>query len=173
MRTIETEGFVLEPQVAAHAEAMFVVLSDPALYEHENEPPVSVQSLRERFARLETRRSRHGTQAWLNWVIRLPSGEFIGYVQATVHPNRQAMIAYVLSSVHWGKGLAHQAVAAMLGELVENHDVNSFSAVLKRSNQRSLRLLRRLGFVQAPPGALSGDPIESDELLMLREAHIE
>ena len=45
------DGFVLEPQVAAHAEAMFVVLSDPAIYAYENAPPESLEWLRKRFER--------------------------------------------------------------------------------------------------------------------------
>ena len=36
MRSVETEVLVLEPQIATHAKKMFVVLSDPAIYEHEN-----------------------------------------------------------------------------------------------------------------------------------------
>jgi hypothetical protein len=78
---------VLEPQTVAHAEEMFEVLSDPAIYEFENEPPESLEWLRERYRKLETRRSADGTQHWLNWVIRLPTSELAGYVQATVHPD--------------------------------------------------------------------------------------
>ena len=43
MRVIETARFMLEPQIAAHAEEMFVVLSDPAIYEYENQPPPSLE----------------------------------------------------------------------------------------------------------------------------------
>ena len=59
-------------------------------------------------------RSADGAEQWLNWVIRLPTSELIGYVQATVHPNGCAAIAYELSSAHWGRGLARQAVEAAL-----------------------------------------------------------
>src|SRR5438105_11650934 len=76
-------GFALEPQLPIHAEQMFEVLSDPAIYEYENEPPASVDWLRARFARLESRQSPDGCEKWLNWVIRLPSSELAGYVQAT------------------------------------------------------------------------------------------
>ena len=71
--------------------------------------------LRERFAKLETRRSGDGREQWLNWVLRRRSGELIGYVQATVRGDGQAFIAYVLGSAHWGQGLASEAVAAVLG----------------------------------------------------------
>jgi len=62
MRTIETTRLTLEPQTAAHADEMFVVLSDPAVYTYENAPPPSVEWLRARFARLESRRSGDGTE---------------------------------------------------------------------------------------------------------------
>src|SRR5512135_3215864 len=114
MRAIVGDGLTLEPQTAAHAEQMFVVLSDPAIYEYENEAPPSLDWLRERFARLETRRSADGSEQWLNWVIRLPTSELAGYVQATVRANGRAAIAYELSSAFWGRGLARRAVQAML-----------------------------------------------------------
>ena len=38
---IRTPRTALEPQTAVHAAEMFVVLQDPRIYEHENEPPAS------------------------------------------------------------------------------------------------------------------------------------
>ena len=149
MRTIATARLTLEPQTAAHADEMFVVLCDSALYEHENEPPVSREWLRTRFEKLETRLSGDGDEQWLNWVIRLPSSALIGYVQATVTADGTAYVAYVLSSAYWGRGLAREAVDAMIGELVDRYAVRHLLAVLKRENARSRRLLWRLGFLDA------------------------
>jgi RimJ/RimL family protein N-acetyltransferase len=170
MRALAAGGLTLEPQVAAHAAEMFSVLSDPAIYEYENEPPSSVQWLRERFTKLETRRSADGRELWLNWVVRLPSSELIGYVQATVHHNGRAAIAYVLSSNYWGRGLARKAVQAMITELVEHYQVRTLSAVLKRENHRSARLLERLGFQAASPELAAQVEVEPGELLMQCEA---
>lgn len=128
MRAIETGSLTLEPQLAAHADEMFVVLSDPAIYEYENEPPRSRDWLRERFTRLESRRSADGRQQWLNWVIRLPTSELIGYVQATVHGDGSAGIAYELSSAYWGRGHARRAVEAMIAELAERYGVHRLNA---------------------------------------------
>jgi RimJ/RimL family protein N-acetyltransferase len=166
MRVIQTPSLTLVPQTVAHAEEMFVVLSDPAIYEYENEPPRSLEWLHARFARLESRQSSDGKAQWLNWVIRLPTGELIGYVQATVHPNGSATIAYELSSTHWGCGLASQAVRAMISELTEHYGVGSLSAVLKRENLRSLRLLERLGFSHASAEKCINAQVEPSELLM-------
>jgi RimJ/RimL family protein N-acetyltransferase len=147
---------------------MFAVLSDPAIYEYENQPPQSVEWLRTRFTKLESRRSPDARERWLNWVIRLPSAELIGYVQATVRADAGAAIAYELSSPYWGRGLASEAVEAMVGELRERYQVRSLSAVFKRDNQRSRRLLERLGFLLASPEEHARRELEPGELLMVR-----
>lgn len=158
----------LEPQVQAHAEAMFAILSDPAIYTYENEPPVSLEWLRERFARLASRRSPDGREQWLNWVIRLPSGELAGFVQATVSSEAEATIAYVLHSAHWGCGLASEAVQAMILELAHAHGVGRLVAVFKQQNHRSRSLLERLGFLFASPALHTEHQVEPDEQLMTR-----
>ena len=85
-----------------HADEMFAVLSDPAIYEYENQPPASVEWLRARFEKLESRRSADGTEQWLNWVVRRADAGLIGYVQATVRAEGTAAIAYELSSALLG-----------------------------------------------------------------------
>jgi RimJ/RimL family protein N-acetyltransferase len=166
MRVINGIDFTLEPQTAAHAEEMFTVLSDPAIYEYENHPPPSVDWLRARFARLESRQSSDGRERWLNWVIRLPTHELAGYVQATLRPQGRTAIAYELSSRHWGRGLASRAVRAMMADLVAHDDVRGFCAVFKQENQRSMRLLERLGFGLASPAEHLEGQVEPGELLM-------
>ncbi len=169
MRVIQTGNLTLEPQNAAHAEEMFAVLSDPAIYEYENGPPPSLEWLRARFTKLESGLSANGQEQWLNWVIRLPTSEFIGYVQATLYPDGRAAIAYELSSAYWGRGLAREAVQTMISELVGRYRVRGLSSVLKRENLRSMRLLERLGFSPASPEQQMKHRVEPGELLMLRE----
>ena len=164
MRTVAGEGVVLEPQVAAHAPEMFALLADPAIYEYENAPPESLEWLAQRFARLESRGSPDGRETWLNWIVRLPSGEAVGYVQATIDASRTASIAYIFASRFWGRGLARRAVEAMTGELRDHYAARAMIVVLKAVNERSLQLAQRLGFAKAPDQ--SG--IEADEIRMRR-----
>jgi RimJ/RimL family protein N-acetyltransferase len=170
MRTLPTERLTLEPQVAVHAEEMFEVLRDPAIYRYENDPPASLEWLRSRFARLETRRSADGREQWLNWVLRLRGSGLVGYVQATVRPDRSAAIAYVLGSTWWGRGLAQEAVRAMLPELTASYGVRDFHAILKRENLPSRRLLERLGFAVGSVDAHREHEVPRDEMLMQRIA---
>jgi RimJ/RimL family protein N-acetyltransferase len=168
--SITTARLSLEPQVAADADPMFELLQDPAIYRYENEPPPSLEWLRERYRRLESRRSADGRERWLNWIVRLRTGEAAGFVQATVHDDNSAGLAYVFASRYWGQGLAGEAVRAMIGELVTRYSVARLAAVLKRSNAPSVRLLERLGFVRASPEAHLRQAIPDDEILMERDA---
>ena len=158
MRTLASTRTTLEPQLASHAGEMFALLQDPRIYEYENEPPASQAWLRERYAKLETRHSGDGAEHWLNWIVRIASGEAIGYVQASVEPGGRAFVAYVLASRWWGQGLAQEAVHAMMDELRDAYGAKRFVAVFKRANARSRALLVRLRF---EPVALRG--IDDDE----------
>jgi [ribosomal protein S5]-alanine N-acetyltransferase len=170
MQTLCAGSLRLEPQLAAHAREMFSVLSDPAIYEFENEPPPSEKYLFERFTKLESRRSGDGTEQWLNWVIRLPSNELAGYVQATVTASSRAYVAYELASRFWRQGIGRAAVTLMLDELRSAYGVNDFYAVLKARNFRSEALLIALGFSRVTDPAQFEIEFEADEIVMHRQA---
>jgi RimJ/RimL family protein N-acetyltransferase len=169
MRILHAPGLTLEPQTAAHAQAMFELLDDAQLYTYlDDSPPPSAAALRERFKRLESRRSTDGREAWLNWAIRLDSGELAGFVQATCSAEL-AWVAYVLGRRFWGHGIAQRATQAMLDELGSHYGVTGYFASADRANQRSIRLLQRLGFVSASEQQRTQQrTAESDVLMALQ-----
>src|SRR5436190_10849029 len=169
MRTIRAERIELDPQTVSHAAEMFAVLSDPAIYEYENEPPRSLEWLQERFRKLESRRSADGTQHWLNWVIRVQGTGLVGYVQATVYPDGRAAIAYELASRYWDRWFASEAVLTIIPVLAEDYAVRRLTAVFKQANHRSQRLLARMGFSVATPALHAELAVEADERLMVKE----
>jgi len=168
MRSIRALHCTLEPLVEAHAHEMFEVLSDPAIYEFENEPPSSEVWLKHRYSLLESRGSTDGAEKWLNWVIRLPSGRLAGYVQATILQSGSCYVAYELASRYWRQGIGRSSVEAMVEELKSVYGVHTFVAVLKAVNYRSLALLRSLGFGPASSPQVSEYGAEQDELVMVK-----
>ena len=151
----------------AHAEELFDVLREPGLYEFlDEEPPPSVESLRQKLARSESRKSPDGSEHWLNWIVRDERGRMAGYVQATLFPDGEANIAYVLGSSHWGRGLAYRAVDEMLRLVAVEFGVNVFHVRTERANLRSIRLAERLGFSAATSGESARKGIPPGEILM-------
>ena len=167
MRTLSAPGLILEPQCAGHADEMFAVLHDSALFTYLDEaPPTSAGVLRERFARLESRRSADGREQWLNWAIRLDTGELAGFVQATVCEGGLAWIAFLIGRGFWGQGIAQHATRAVLDEGWQRYAVTHWLATADQRNQRSIRLLTRLGFTQAPPALRAEHDVADTDVLV-------
>lgn len=150
MKTLQTSRLRLEPLEESHADAMFAGLQHDSLYEYVSErAPESVDALRERYRRLTTRRSPDGRESWLNWALwALPTESYVGYVQATVQPERTAHIAYVLFRGAWGRGYAREAVAALILNLRDEWHSKVIRATVDTRNRRSIALLEALGFAR-------------------------
>lgn len=144
-----TGRLVLEPLLPSHAEKLFALLQNPSLYEFiEERPPVDLATLTKRYEMLSTRHSPEQTQHWLNWALReRETGNYLGYVQATLGEDHEAEIAYVLGVDYWGRGYAQEAVRAMLVELESRYAVRALRAQIDERNLKSISLVKSLGFV--------------------------
>jgi RimJ/RimL family protein N-acetyltransferase len=141
--TIRSDRLDLIPLVRSHADGLFAVLANDALYEYTCEtPPASLPALRDRFARLEARRSPDGTQAWLNWLL-LVSGQAVGYVQATVTA-AEADVAWVVGVPWQGRGYASEAARAMISWL-RSAGVRVVRANIHPEHSASQRVARKAG----------------------------
>lgn len=147
MRTISDDRMSLVPQIGAHADQMYAILSDPLIYTHlDDGPPESLDWLKNRFERLETRQSPDGDELWLNWVIELKSGQPVGYVQASVEDIDCGYIGYVIGAQFWGQGIGTRATKLMIEELTKNYGVRRLLATVEPENHASIALLKRLSF---------------------------
>jgi RimJ/RimL family protein N-acetyltransferase len=171
MKPITTDRLLLEPLVAAHAEAMFLWLADPEVHRFQDHaPPASTAHLRVRYGKLETRRSPDGSEHWLNWVLRPGGRSPIGYVQATILPGGAAYVAYVLARNCWGRGYALEAARAMLDHLAAEYGVVEYMATVEVENVKSIALLQRLLFRLATAPEVQGRALSPTERLYLRGA---
>jgi [ribosomal protein S5]-alanine N-acetyltransferase len=145
---LHTPRLQLEPQRPEHADALFAPLGDARLYAHiPQDPPPSLDALRERLLLLSTRRSPQGDELWLNWVVRdARDGTLLGRVQATVRADAPCYVAYEVFPEHWRRGIAREACARMIQWLIDELHVEQFTAEVDSLNAASLRLLERLGF---------------------------
>jgi RimJ/RimL family protein N-acetyltransferase len=145
-----TARLLLEPQVPAHAAALYAPLCNPALYRFiPQDPPTSVQALEAQYERLATRRSPDGTEYWLNWALRLrATGAYAGVFQATIFPDRTAALAYMIFTSAGGQGYATEAGLRILAELYGPYQVLRVAAEIDTRNSASIRLVERLGFAR-------------------------
>jgi RimJ/RimL family protein N-acetyltransferase len=144
---LETERLILEPLVVAHAAALYDGLHDKRLYMFiPQEPPASLGALTARYRQLAARRSPDGRELWLNWALRLRvTGAYAGTLQATVHENATAEIAYMLFAAFWRHGYAHEGCERVIRHLVADYGVNIVAADIDTRNASSIRLVESLG----------------------------
>jgi [ribosomal protein S5]-alanine N-acetyltransferase len=174
LQTLHTALLRMEPMQVHHAQAMFEVFADPALYRYLDEcAPPDVDAVRQRLQRMQARRSPDGTEQWLNWAVMLLRGpdqapQAIGHLQSTVLLDHRAWVAYVFRSAFWGQGHAAAAVGVLLPHLREAYDVRQFLACVEHDHVRSIRLLERFGFVASPHDPAAAQLSPSERLYTLR-----
>jgi [ribosomal protein S5]-alanine N-acetyltransferase len=172
MQTLHTSRLVLEPLVVAHADALYPILCDPRQLEYLDQgAPASLEALRERYRKLESRRSADGSEHWFNWAIVLREGDAdaIGFVQATVLDDHRAWIAYQVTTARWGQGIASEATRAMVEHLTAHYAVTQCLATVDQRNERSWRLLERLGFARADAAQAAAMDVQAGDWLYQRD----
>lgn len=133
----------LEPLRVEHADEMYEVLADQALYEFIGGAPPSREALVERY-RAQVAGSGRLAEQWRNWVIRrTDTDDAIGFVQATV-VDGIADIAWLVGVRQQGRGCAVQAVRVMVDEL-ESSGVHRFRAHIHGDHERSQRVATSIG----------------------------
>ncbi|MDT0684183.1 GNAT family N-acetyltransferase [Roseicyclus sp. F158] len=137
---------MIEPQDPSHADGLYAALRDRRIYTFlDQEPPTSVEGVRERIERIG-RGAPPGTgQTWLNWTV-FDRGTVVGYTQATIDAGGVASLAYVLTPRVWGRSIAFAACDLTIAELEALPAVVEITADTEEGNARSHALLRRLGF---------------------------
>ncbi len=156
-----TARLVLEPLCATHAAALFPLLSDERMYAFvPDAPPASVDALRARYARLESRLSADGSERWWNWALRRRApDEYVGYVQATIERDGTAWIAYMIGVPYWGQGFASEAVRRLCEGLFADPRILRLQATVDTRNVASMRVLDRLGFTRSAAPRPAAEPI--------------
>ncbi|MCU0827480.1 MAG: GNAT family N-acetyltransferase [Tabrizicola sp.] len=94
------------------------------------------------------------SRAWLEGMVQGAPGEddFLieheGRVIGKAGAWRLPEVGFLLHPDHWGKGLAFEAMTAVIAHLFTAHAVEALTAEADPRNAASLRLLGRLGFVE-------------------------
>ena len=107
-------------------------------------PPASTDDLRERIRLWEARRSPQGDELWLNWTLRLRSGQAVGYVQATVR-ERSADLAWVIGTRFQIRGYATEASLRVAAWILEYLEVSELRAAIHPDHAASCHVAAHIG----------------------------
>ncbi len=138
MVEIRTERLTLRPARLADLPAIHSILADPRTTTCWYEPP---------------HETLDQTRVWLDSMIAIPPGEgedFIveldGVAIGKAGFHRFPTIGFIFAPDHWGRGLAGEALRAVLARAFEVHALPAIDADVDPRNVACLRLLTRLGF---------------------------
>lgn len=126
---------------------LMAVNGDDAVTKHL--PYTSWQSLTDGEAWFERMRTLAASGAALQFVIAdRATGGIVGscLLFRFEEGSARAELGYVLGRAHWGRGLMHEALTALLGHAFGAMGLRRIEAEVNPANTASVNLLRRLGF---------------------------
>jgi [ribosomal protein S5]-alanine N-acetyltransferase len=140
MTILTTKRLVLRRAKDTDLPAIFAIMSDPRAMKYWSTSP---------------HQTPEQTRVWLASMIDSPddlSEDFvIVYNQQVIGKlgfYRLPDVGYILHPDHWGKGIASEAMAAVLHHVFTARNVEVVRADVDPNNEASLKLLRRFGFQQ-------------------------
>jgi len=146
---LETGRLILRQLTNDDLDFVFRHFSDPRVNEYLlDEPPVA--SLAEAQAIIDFYQEPKAN-TYNRWgLVRKSDGRMIGTVgfHKWSKAHRRAEIGYDLSPGAWGEGYMSEAVRAAIGHGFEHMALHRIDALVYTANDRSFRLLQKLGFRQ-------------------------
>jgi ribosomal-protein-alanine N-acetyltransferase len=131
------------------AAALLGILGDSEVTKYHNMPTLT--TLTEAQAALERLEQRYAARDTIRWAIEpIGHGEMIGTVGLLRFDfeQRRAEVGYELARDWWGRGLASEAAAAVIGYGFFVLHLHRIEAGVLPGNDASVRVLQKLGFLE-------------------------
>jgi RimJ/RimL family protein N-acetyltransferase len=141
-----TERLVLRGIVPGDAADLFTFRSDPIEQRYNDAYLRTLDEAHDLIHRLDRERVENNA---LHWGVTLAGADrvvgLLGYNEV-VAEHRRVALGYDLARRFWGRGLATEALTAVLDHGFGPLGLNRVEAHTDAANERSIRLLERLGF---------------------------
>ncbi len=146
---LKTERLTLEPMAARHFEALATLRADPAVMAAMQFGAETREQTQETLEAYRASWRDEGFGAWA--ILDAASGAFLGETglrrrPAGVPGGGSVALRIALAKGAQGRGLAGEAVAAVLAFAFEQLGLARVTAASRRDNAASVHLLRRAGF---------------------------
>ena len=149
---LATDRLRLRAPLVRDAAAILAIFGDPEVTRYHS--VTTLTTLAEGRAALERLEQRYAARDTIRWAIELvENGEMIGTVGLLRFDfeHRHAEVGYKIARRWWGRGLAPEAVAAVIGYGFSVLDLHRIEAGVLPGNDASVRVLQKLGFLEEGP----------------------
>lgn len=156
--TLTTEHLTLEPLRHEHVSGLIVMLADPRASQH---LPVDLSQEHQARAMLASRLAHQGPPELGYWTWLL-DGEVagLGHLQpARGLPAELIEVGWCLKPALWHRGLAAEAVQALLDYAVHDLSLHAVWALISPPNTPSAALAERLGFMRVGHAQADSNPV--------------
>ncbi len=147
--TLETERLILQQLTLEDTDFVFRHFSDPAVTQYlMDEPPVKEYAQAQEIIQFYLEPAGKTHNRW--GIVRKSDHQRIGTCGYHKWDRRyfRAEIGYDLSPGFWGQGYMAEALRAVIRNGFEHMGLNRIEALVYIENERSVRLLKQLGFKQ-------------------------
>lgn len=145
--TLITPRLVLRAFAPGDAADLFAFRSDPEVQKYDSDPPL--RDLAEAEKVLQWITDDYAAKKALQWAVTLKEeGRVIGHLAFFFEPGRwyNADLGYILARPYWRRGIASEAVRALLAFGFETLRLHRVNVDTRMDNLASLGLMRALGF---------------------------
>ncbi|MGG1572569.1 GNAT family N-acetyltransferase [Fictibacillus sp. NRS-1165] len=146
---IETERLILREVTTEDAKDLFIYLSDQEVVKHMGLEPY--QTIEGTGAEIKWYQSIYEEGTGIRWGITLKdSGRVIGSCGfLNRHPKHfRTEIGFELSKDYWGKGIAGEALEAVVEYGFQHFQLERIEALIEPENLASQRLVEKQGFIR-------------------------
>ncbi len=142
---LETGRLRLRPLTAKDADDVFAIFRDDAVTRFYD--LTTFQELDEAYDLIEFMEESYQTERQVRWGIELKAEKRLvgtcGFVWLRTHSTE---IGYDLAQAFWGQGIMFEALSALIDYAFNELHFNRIEALVIPGNERSRKLLARLGF---------------------------
>lgn len=146
---LRTERLVIRSVREIDAEDLAARRNDPIVAEYQDwSVPYSEEAALAITAELSEMDGPQVDEWWMAIISDAHSGVTLGdLVLHLTHGGRTAEVGYTLAHEHWGRGIAAEALEALMAWLFRHEEMTRAFAMLHPDNVASARLLERTGFI--------------------------
>jgi RimJ/RimL family protein N-acetyltransferase len=146
---LETERLTLRPLQESDIPALFRIFSNPEVMRYWSTPPWPSDDEARKLVERDQKAMLAGDFLRLGMVLKA-NNELIGKCTlfSFVEQSKRCEIGYGMAHEHWGKGLMHEALCALVEYGINTLHLHRIEADIDPRNLGSARSLERLGFVK-------------------------